>query len=59
MVLIAGLLGPGAASAAGALLDNVAGLLVFVTALSIALYWAIERPANRFLRRRFGAVSVR
>ena len=58
-VLIAGLLGPAAALTTGALLDNVAGLFVVVTALSIALYGAIERPANRLLRRRFGAVNAR
>ena len=47
-----------AASITGAILGNVAGLFVFVTLLSIALYGAIERPANRFLRRRFGGVSA-
>ena len=57
-VLLAGFLGPAAASITGAVLGNVAGLFVFVTLLSIALYGAIERPANRFLRRRFGGVSA-
>ena len=37
-----------------ALLESVAVRFVFVTLLSILLYWGIESPANRFLRRRFG-----
>jgi hypothetical protein len=58
-VLAAGLVGPGTAARTGAVFDSVAGLFLFVTALSIALYFAIERPANRFLRRHFGGVEAR
>jgi peptidoglycan/LPS O-acetylase OafA/YrhL len=58
-ILLAGFLGPVAASTTATILVNVAGLFVFVTVVSIALYMAIERPSNRFLRRRFGAVSAR
>ena len=44
-----------AAGRTAALLDNVAVLFVFVNLAAIALYKGVELPANRFLRRRFGA----
>jgi len=52
----AGRFGPASAAAASSLLlGSVAVRFLYVTVLSIALYKAIEMPANRFIRRRFAA----
>jgi peptidoglycan/LPS O-acetylase OafA/YrhL len=45
---------PAAAFLAELLKGRTAARFLFVNLAAIALYAAIERPANRFLRRRFG-----
>ena len=56
LVAVVRLFGTGVAGAfENLLLHNVAVLFAVVTLLSIALYEAVERPANRFVRRRFGS----
>jgi peptidoglycan/LPS O-acetylase OafA/YrhL len=54
LVALARVFGPSAAARVTGALGHVSVLFVLVTLLSIALYEAIEAPANRFLRRRFG-----
>jgi peptidoglycan/LPS O-acetylase OafA/YrhL len=49
------LLGPRAGAAAERLPAQPGALFLFVILLSIGLYRFIERPANRFLRRRWGS----
>ncbi len=58
LLVVAGWFGPGAAARAAMLLGNAGVLLVLVTLLSIALYECLERPANRYLRARFGPRDV-
>jgi peptidoglycan/LPS O-acetylase OafA/YrhL len=53
--LAAGLVGARAGEAAARLPRQPGALFVFVVVLSIALYFLVERPANRFIRRRWGA----
>ena len=58
MFAVASLLGSGAAASVAGLLRHVSVLFVVVNLLSIGLYKAIEEPANRFLRRRFGTARA-
>jgi peptidoglycan/LPS O-acetylase OafA/YrhL len=55
LVVLAGVFGAAARAHAAALLGHVSVVFVIVTLVSIGLYLLIEAPANRFLRRRFGA----
>jgi peptidoglycan/LPS O-acetylase OafA/YrhL len=54
-VRIAGFVSTAAAAWAGAFIETPLGLFVAVNLLAILLYEAIESPANRLLRRAFGA----
>ena len=56
VVLLASVFGAEAARTVDALLGRVGVRFAFVTLLSIALYEAVEAPANRLIRRRFRSV---
>lgn len=55
---VARLFGSGAAASAIVLLRHVSVLFVVANLLAIAFYKAVEAPANRFLRRRFGTARA-